>query len=92
MKKRMIDGYGCDRWQCICSGGCAKASSAGLSTNATVGFDQMGGITMIPLVILSFQWLRLYSNYVTLREKRLLHTEMMPELLEMMLQKKLQKH
>jgi biopolymer transport protein ExbB len=48
-----------------------------------------GGWTMIPLGILSFMMgVFVVQNFVSLRTKTLLHTEMMPELLEMMLEKK----
>ncbi|MGE4489722.1 MAG: MotA/TolQ/ExbB proton channel family protein [Kiritimatiellales bacterium] len=48
-----------------------------------------GGWTMIPLGILSFAMgVFVIQNFISLREKVLLHSEMMPELLEMMLQKK----
>ena len=44
---------------------------------------------MIPLGILSFMGVVLVvQNFISLREKVLLHTEMMPDLLDMMLQKK----
>jgi biopolymer transport protein ExbB len=48
-----------------------------------------GGWTMIPLGILSFMMgVFVIQNFISLRAKTLLHTEMMPELLEMMLDKK----
>jgi biopolymer transport protein ExbB len=48
-----------------------------------------GGWAMIPLGILSFMMgIFVIQNFLSLRPKILLHTEMMPELLEMMLQKK----
>ncbi len=67
-----------------------EVAGGGLSQNATLwDLIKMGGITMIPLGILSFSMVTfIIQNYVTLREKRLLHTEMLPELLEMMLKKR----
>lgn len=48
-----------------------------------------GGWAMIPLGILSFAMgVFVIQNFISLRPKTLLHTEMMPELIEMMLQKK----
>jgi biopolymer transport protein ExbB len=45
-----------------------------------------GGITMIPLGMLSFAMVVfIVQNFISLREKTLLHTEMLPELLEMMI-------
>lgn len=49
----------------------------------------IGGWCMIPLGIFSFVAVILVvQNYISLREKTLLHKEMMPDLVEMMLQKK----
>jgi len=51
-----------------------------------------GGWAMIPLGILSFMMgIFVIQNFLSLRPKILLHTEMMPELVEMMLQKKVKK-
>jgi biopolymer transport protein ExbB len=48
-----------------------------------------GGWAMIPLGILSFMMVVfVVKNFIALRPKVLLHTEMMPELLEMMLEKR----
>ncbi|WP_372794076.1 MotA/TolQ/ExbB proton channel family protein [Pontiella sp.] len=48
-----------------------------------------GGWAMIPLGVLSFMMVVfVVKNFISLRSKTLLHTEMMPELLEMMLQRK----
>lgn len=60
------------------------------SENATLwSLIKTGGITMIPLGILSFMMVTfIVQNFFSLREKTLLHTEMLPELLEMMLSKK----
>jgi biopolymer transport protein ExbB len=69
----------------------AAAASAALTTeNATLWqLIKTGGITMIPLGILSFAMVTfIVQNFFSLREKTLLHTEMLPELLEMMLNKK----
>jgi biopolymer transport protein ExbB len=50
---------------------------------------KQGGWAMIPLGILSFMMgVFVIQNIISLRTKTLLHTEMMPELLDMMLQKK----
>ena len=69
----------------------ASAGTAALTTeNATLWqLIKTGGITMIPLGILSFAMVTfIVQNFFSLREKSLLHTEMLPELLEMMLNKK----
>ncbi len=69
----------------------AVAESAALTTeNATLWqLIKTGGITMIPLGILSFAMVTfIVQNFFSLREKTLLHTEMLPELLDMMLNKK----
>jgi biopolymer transport protein ExbB len=60
------------------------------SENATLwSLIKTGGITMIPLGILSFAMVTfIVQNFFSLREKTLLHTEMLPELLDMMLNKK----
>ena len=60
------------------------------SENATLwSLIKTGGITMIPLGILSFAMVTfIVQNLFSLREKTLLHKEMLPELLEMMLNKK----
>jgi len=48
-----------------------------------------GGWAMYPLGLFSFTMVVLVvQNFISLREKTLLHSEMIPELLEMMLQKK----
>lgn len=50
---------------------------------------KQGGWAMIPLGLFSVAMVALIiQNFVSLRAKRLLHSEMMPELLDMMLQKK----
>ena len=69
----------------------AAPEAAALTTeNATLWqLIKTGGITMIPLGILSFAMVTfIVQNFFSLREKTLLHTEMLPELLEMMLNKK----
>lgn len=69
----------------------AAASAAALtSENATLWeLIKTGGITMIPLGILSFAMVTfIIQNFFSLREKTLLHTEMLPELLDMMLNQK----
>jgi biopolymer transport protein ExbB len=60
------------------------------SENATLwSLIKTGGITMIPLGILSFAMVTfIVQNFFSLREKTLLHTEMLPELLDMMLNDK----
>lgn len=67
-----------------------EASGALTKDNATLWeLIKTGGWAMWPLGILSFSMVTLViSNVLSLRAKRLLHTEMLPELLEMMLQKK----
>lgn len=48
-----------------------------------------GGWAMIPLAVLSFMMVVfIIQNMISLRQKALLHTEMMPDLVEMMLNKK----
>lgn len=68
----------------------AQETAALTSENATLWqLIKAGGITMIPLGILSFAMVTfIVQNFVSLREKTLLHKEMLPELLEMMLAKK----
>lgn len=68
----------------------AQEAAALTSENATLwSLIKTGGITMIPLGILSFMMVTfIVQNFFSLREKTLLHTEMLPELLEMMLSKK----
>lgn len=68
----------------------AESSAALTKENATLlELIKTGGWAMIPLGILSFAMVTfVIQNYVSLRPKTLLHTEMMPELVEMMLQKK----
>lgn len=68
----------------------AQESAALTSENATLwSLIKAGGITMIPLGILSFAMITfIVQNFISLREKTLLHKEMLPELLEMMLAKK----
>ena len=65
-------------------------NAALLSENATLWqLIKAGGITMIPLGILSLAMVTfIIQNFFSLREKTLLHTEMLSELLEMMLNKK----
>ena len=66
------------------------AVGAALTKNNSSLWDLivMGGWTMIPLGILSFLMVVfVVQNFISLREKRLLHTEMLPDLLEMMLKK-----
>jgi biopolymer transport protein ExbB len=68
----------------------AQEAAALTSENATLwSLIKTGGVTMIPLGILSFAMVTfIVQNFFSLREKTLLHTEMLPELLEMMLNKK----
>ncbi len=59
------------------------------STDTLWEIIKTGGITMIPLGILSFFMVTfIIQNLFSLREKTLLHKEMLPELLEMMMNKK----
>ena len=65
--------------------------ASGLTKNNATLFELilMGGWTMIPLGMCSFlAVIFVIQNFFSLRPKVLLHTEMVPELLEMMLQKK----
>lgn len=68
----------------------AQASAALTSESATLwDLIKTGGITMIPLGLFSFAMVTfIIQNFVSLGEKRLLHSEMMPDLLQMMLDKK----
>ena len=68
----------------------AAAASALTSDDATLwDLIKTGGITMFPLGILSMAMVTfIIQNFLSLREKSLLHTEMLPELLEMMINKK----
>lgn len=69
----------------------AAAETAALTTeNATLWqLIKTGGVTMIPLGILSLMMVTfIVQNFISLREKTLLHTEMLPDLLDMMLEKK----
>ena len=68
----------------------AQEAAALTSENATLwSLIKTGGITMIPLGLLSFAMVTfIVQNFFSLREKSLLHTEMLPELLDMMLNKK----
>jgi hypothetical protein len=68
----------------------AAAAGGALSGNATLlELIMTGGWAMIPLGILSFMMvIFVVQNIISLRAKTLLHTEMMPELLEMMLEKR----
>ena len=64
---------------------------AALTTENATLWDLIyaGGITMIPLGLLSLAMVTfIVQNFITLREKTLLHKEMLPELLDMMLAKK----
>ena len=68
-----------------------EATEAALTSDSATLWDliKTGGITMIPLGILSFLMVTfIIQNFVSLREKTLLHKEMLPELVEMMLNKK----
>lgn len=69
----------------------AQQGGAALTTeNATLWeLIKTGGVTMIPLGILSFAMVTfIIQNFISLREKSLLHSEMLPELVDMMIQKK----
>jgi biopolymer transport protein ExbB len=68
----------------------AEVAGALTKENATLlELIMTGGWAMIPLGVLSFMMvIFVVQNFISLRSKRLLHTEMMPELLEMMLEKK----
>ena len=74
----------------LAGGAFAQETAALTSENATLwSLIKTGGITMIPLGILSFAMVTfIVQNFFSLREKSLLHTEMLPELLDMMLNKK----
>jgi biopolymer transport protein ExbB len=66
------------------------AAGGALSGNATLlELIMTGGWAMIPLGVLSLMMvIFVMQNTISLRAKTLLHTEMMPDLLEMMLEKK----
>ena len=68
----------------------AQEGAALTTENATLWqLIKTGGITMIPLGILSFFMVTfIIQNFISLKEKTLLHTEMLPELVDLMLQKK----
>jgi len=68
----------------------AQETAALTKENATLlELIMTGGWAMIPLGILSFMMVVFaVQNFISLRPQTLLHTEMMPELVEMMLQKK----
>ncbi len=68
----------------------AGAGAALTTENATLlELIKTGGWAMWPLGLLSFMMgVFIIQNFISLRSKSLLHTEMMPELIEMMLQKK----
>jgi len=68
----------------------AQEGAALTTENATLwALIKTGGITMIPLGILSFLMVTfIIQNFISLKEKTLLHTEMLPELVDLMLQKK----
>lgn len=90
MKKRW-----CALGLVLCAAGAfaqeSVATEAALTRDQATLWDmlQQGGWAMIPLGILSFMMgVFVIQNFISLRQKTLLHTEMMPELLEMMLQKK----
>lgn len=67
----------------------AQNGAALTTENATLWqLIKTGGITMIPLGLLSFAMVVfIVQNFFSLREKTLLHSEMMPGLMEMMVQK-----
>jgi len=69
----------------------AAETGAALTTENATLLDLIitGGVTMIPLGILSFLMvIFIIQNLLSLREKVLLHKETLPELMEMMLHKK----
>jgi len=68
----------------------AQEGAALTTDNATLWeLIKTGGITMIPLGLLSFFMVTfIIQNLFSLREKALLHKEMLPELLDMMMKKK----
>jgi len=68
----------------------ATTGSALTTENATLlELIKTGGITMFPLGLLSLAMVFfVVQNFISLKEKTLLHKEMLPELLEMMLNKK----
>src|SRR6056297_1571501 len=68
----------------------AQETAALTDDSATLmSLIKAGGVTMIPLGILSFLIvLFIVQNFFSLREKTLLHKEMLPDLLDMMLEKK----
>jgi len=75
----------------LAAGSAFAQEGAALTTeNATLWqLIRTGGITMFPLGILSFLMVTfIIQNFISLKEKTLLHTEMLPELVDLMLQKR----
>jgi biopolymer transport protein ExbB len=67
----------------------AKATADGVKETNLLEMIKTGGWAMYPLGLFSFAMVVfVIQNFISLREKTLLHTEMMPELLDMMLKKK----
>jgi len=75
----------------LLAGSALAQETAALTTENATLWDliKTGGITMVPLGLLSFAMVVfIIQNFISLKEKTLLHKEMLPELLEMMLNKK----
>lgn len=67
----------------------AAAAEAMAEKTSLISLIQTGGWAMWPLGVFSFAMtVFVIQNFISLREKTLLHTEMMPDLIEMMLGKK----
>ena len=67
----------------------AAAAESMADKTSLISLIKTGGWAMWPLGVFSFAMtVFVIQNFISLREKTLLHTEMMPELLDMMLNKK----
>ena len=67
----------------------AAAATSMADKTSLISLIKTGGWAMWPLGLFSFAMtVFVIQNFISLREKTLLHTEMMPELIEMMLERK----
>jgi len=67
----------------------ASAAESMADKTSLISLIKTGGWAMWPLGLFSFAMtVFVIQNFISLREKTLLHTEMMPELIEMMLERK----
>ena len=66
-----------------------EAAAAAADKTSLISLIKTGGWAMWPLGAFSFAMtIFVIQNFISLREKTLLHTEMMPDLIEMMLERK----